>query len=100
MIETKEKIAIVGGGMLGLTLALRLAEAGKKVVIFESAAEVGGLAAAWRLGDTIWDKHYHVTLLSDSAWRQILTEIGLADELEWRETKTGFYTDGKLSTLR
>ena len=99
MTETKEKIAVVGGGMLGLTLALRLAEAGKKVVLYESATEVGGLAAAWRLGDVVWDKHYHVTLLSDSTWRQILTEIGLGEELRWRETKTGFYTGGQLVSM-
>lgn len=94
-----EKIAIIGGGMLGLTLALRLAENNKKVVLYESAAELGGLAAAWRLGDVTWDKHYHVTLLSDHRWRSILGEIGLSDELVWRETKTGFYTDGKLVSM-
>lgn len=94
-----EKIAVVGGGMLGLTLTLRLAQAGKKVTVFESASELGGLAAAWTLGETMWDKHYHVTLLSDTALRQILKEIGLENELEWRETKTGFYTDGKLVSM-
>jgi protoporphyrinogen oxidase len=94
-----EKIAIVGGGMLGLTLALRLAQAGKKVTVFEGASELGGLAAAWTLGDIAWDKHYHVTLLSDAALRKVLSEIGLENELEWRETKTGFYTDGKLVSM-
>lgn len=94
-----EKIAIIGGGMLGLTLALRLAQAGKKVTVFEGASELGGLAAAWTLGDIVWDKHYHVTLLSDTALRKVLSEIGLENELEWRETKTGFYTDGKLVSM-
>ncbi|HEX8195191.1 MAG TPA: NAD(P)/FAD-dependent oxidoreductase [Pyrinomonadaceae bacterium] len=92
-------IAVVGGGMLGLTLALRLAESGKKVTVFESASEIGGLASVWHLGDVVWDKHYHVTLLSDLRLRKILAEIGLENELEWRETKTGFYTDGKLVSM-
>ena len=92
-------VAIVGGGMLGLTLALRLAESGKKVTVFESASEIGGLASVWNLGEIIWDKHYHVTLLSDLRLRKILEEIGLENELEWRETKTGFYTDGKLVSM-
>ena len=39
------KIAIVGSGFLGLTLALRLSEAGAKVTVFESSGEIGGLAA-------------------------------------------------------
>jgi protoporphyrinogen oxidase len=94
-----EKVAIIGGGLLGLTLALRLAERGKKVVVFEGSPEIGGLAAAWRLGNVVWDKHYHVTLLSDAALRKILSEIGLENEICWRETKTGFYTDGKLVSM-
>ncbi len=42
----KSKIAIVGSGFLGLTLALRLTETGAKVTVFESAPEIGGLASA------------------------------------------------------
>ncbi len=95
----KSKIAIVGSGFLGLTLALRLAESGAKVTVFESAPEIGGLASAWQIGDVVWDKHYHVTLLSDAFTRKIVEEIGLGDEFEWVETKTGFYTDGKLVSM-
>ena len=94
-----KNIAIVGSGFLGLTLALRLAEQGNRVTVFESAAEIGGLASAWQIGDVTWDKHYHVTLLSDAFTRKIVEEIGLGDEFEWVETKTGFYTDGKLVSM-
>jgi protoporphyrinogen oxidase len=94
-----EKVAIVGSGFLGLTLALRLAESGSHVTVFESAGEIGGLASAWSIGDVVWDKHYHVTLLSDSFTRKIVEEIGLGDEYEWVETKTGFYTGGKLVSM-
>ena len=95
----KSKIAIVGSGFLGLTLALRLSEAGNQVTVFESAKEIGGLASAWQIGDITWDKHYHVTLLSDAYTRKIVEEIGLADEFKWVETKTGFYTDGRLVSM-
>jgi len=94
-----QKIAIVGSGFLGLTLALRLANSGVKVTLFESAGEIGGLASAWQIGDIVWDKHYHVTLLSDLHTRKIVEEIGLGDEFNWVETKTGFYTDGKLVSM-
>ncbi len=93
------KIAIIGSGFLGLTLALRLAESGNKVTVFESASEIGGLASVWQIGDLRWDKHYHVTLLSDSFTRKIVNELGLENEFEWVETKTGFYTDGKLVSM-
>jgi protoporphyrinogen oxidase len=95
-----KSISIIGSGFLGLTLALRLVEQGNQVTVYESAGEIGGLASAWRINDDIvWDKHYHVTLLSDSFTRKIVEEIGLADEFEWVETKTGFYTDGKLVSM-
>lgn len=92
-------IAIIGSGFLGLTLALRLTQRGDRVTVFESAPEIGGLASAWQIGDVTWDRHYHVTLLSDSHTRKIVEEIGLGDEFEWVETKTGFYTDGKLVSM-
>ena len=96
--QTKS-IAIIGSGFLGLTLALRLAESGNRVTIYESTPEIGGLASAWQIGDVVWDKHYHVTLASDSFTRKIVEEIGLGDEFEWVETKTGFYTDGQLVSM-
>lgn len=92
-------IAIVGGGFLGLTIALRCAQRGDNVTVYESSPEIGGLASAWQIGDVIWDKHYHVTLLSDSYTRNIIEEIGLGNEFEWVETKTGFYTDGELYSM-
>lgn len=91
--------AVVGGGMLGLTLAHRLAKRGQQVVLYEGAPEIGGLAGAWNLSDVTWDKHYHVTLLSDLKLRSLLAELQLEDEMQWVETKTGFYTDGRLHSM-
>jgi len=98
---------IIGGGMLGMTLALRLSQQGNKVTIYESADKVGGLASSWQMparsgsdGDVVtWDKFYHVILMSDLNTRKILKEIGLEDELRWVETKTGFYSEGKLYSM-
>jgi protoporphyrinogen oxidase len=95
----KQKIAIVGSGFLGMTLAMRLADAGAEVTLFESAAEIGGLASVWEIGDIVWDKHYHVVLASDRHTRNIIEEVGLGDEFRWVETKTGFYTDGQLLSM-
>jgi protoporphyrinogen oxidase len=94
-----ERWGIVGGGFLGMTLAHRLAQHGKKVTLFEGANYLGGLASAWNLGDVVWDRHYHVTLLSDTYLRSLLAELGLEREMEWVETKTGFYTDGKMYSM-
>jgi protoporphyrinogen oxidase len=93
------RCAIVGGGMLGLRLALHMRAAGDDVTIYEAAPEIGGLAAPWRLGDITWDRHYHVTLFSDRATRALIAELGLEDELVWSTTRTGFYVDGRLLSL-
>ena len=65
-----QNIAIIGSGFLGITLALRVAEQGENVTVFESAPEIGGLASAWEIGGHTWDKHYHVTLMSDRHTRK------------------------------
>ena len=91
--------AVVGGGLLGMRLAHGLAKSGHRVTLLENAPQLGGLAAAWRLGDVVWDRHYHVTLLSDSHLRSLLDELGLEQEIEWVQTKTGFYTDGSLHSM-
>lgn len=90
---------VVGGGMLGLTLAHRLAQRGQQVTVLEAAPHVGGLASAWTIDDVVWDRHYHVTLLSDSRLRGLLAELGLEADMEWVETRTGCYSDGRLHSV-
>ncbi len=82
-----------------MTLAHRLAQHGEDVTLFEGAPHLGGLASAWNLGDVVWDRHYHVTLLSDTYLRSLLAELGLEKEMVWVETRTGFYTDGTLYSM-
>jgi protoporphyrinogen oxidase len=81
--------------MLGLTLAHRLVSRGQRVTVFEAAPHLGGLASAWNLGDIIWDRHYHVTLLSDTHLRGLLADLDLERDMQWVETRTGCYSGGK-----
>lgn len=93
------KWLVVGGGVMGLQIAKDLVERGQDVTVAEAADTFGGLTSAWQLGDVVWDRFYHVTLLSDSVLRELLTDLGLEKEIEWVETKTGFYSDGKLLSM-
>jgi protoporphyrinogen oxidase len=90
---------IVGGGLLGMTLAHRLKQHGERVTLLDAGLSLGGLASAWRVGDVTWDRHYHVILHSDSRLRALLGELGLESEIQWTQTKTGFYTGGKLYSM-
>lgn len=98
MLE-KKTWAIIGGGILGMTLALRLQQKGFKVTIFEAAEKAGGLTSSWKMNGIVWDRFYHVILMSDLNTRRVLKEIGLENELKWVETKTGFYSNGKLYSM-
>lgn len=90
---------IIGGGIMGMTLALRLKEQGHDVTIIESSDKLGGLTSSWKLDGFSWDRFYHVILLSDMYTRKIIKTIGLEDEFKWVETKTGFYAGGKLYSM-
>lgn len=97
--QSEKSWAVVGGGFLGMTLALRLAQKGNAVTLFETARSLGGLASAWQLGEIVWDRHYHVTLKTDSYLRSLLRELRLEDQLEWKRARTGFFIDSKLYSM-
>lgn len=98
-LSGKPRWAVIGGGMLGMTLSLRLSKQGKDVTLIEASDSLGGLAAPWSLGDITWDRHYHVILLSDWRLRSLLGELGLDGDMDWVTTRTGVFADGKLYSV-
>jgi len=58
-------VAVVGGGILGLTAAYRLAQAGVRVAVFERAPDLGGLVGSFDFGGRQVDRFYHVVLPTD-----------------------------------
>ena len=97
--NSRKRWAVIGGGMLGLATAWRLKQRGQDVTLFESGNSLGGLTSSWKIGDVTWDRFYHVTLLSDSYLRGLLKELDLGEDMEWVQTRTGFYSNGKLHSL-
>ena len=97
--DQSRRWCIVGGGILGMTLAYRMAKSGKRVTLVEAAPQLGGLASTWKLGEIEWERYYHVILLSDSRLRNLIEELDLTEELRWVETKTGFFTGGELYSM-
>ena len=89
--------AILGGGALGLTLAWRLAQAGERVVVYERAAEAGGLAAGFRVGEHgPWlEKFYHHLFATDTDAVALIGELGLGDKLTWRAPNSSLLIGGK-----
>ena len=94
------KIGIVGGGIMGITLGYFLTRQGIEVEIFEASPVLGGLAGPLSLEDgTSVDRFYHAILPSDGHLYELLQELGIADQLRFRPTKTGFYYQGKIYSM-
>jgi protoporphyrinogen oxidase len=98
--SSRESLAIVGGGMTGIAAALELAKSGKFLItLFEKNENLGGLSSYFQWKEMIWDRFYHVILSTDTELLEFISELGLQDELFWRDTKSGFYGEGKLVSL-
>lgn len=98
---------VLGGGALGLTAALRLAQRGDEVVLFEREETPGGLAAGFRCGDSFLEKFYHHLFRSDTQAIALIEELGLGDRLLWPRPVTAtlrggivYPLDSPLSVLR
>jgi protoporphyrinogen oxidase len=90
------QVAILGGGITGLTSAFYLLRQGAEVTVFESRPQLGGLATYFDFGQFCWDKFYHCILTSDRPLLQLINDLGLTLELRWTETKVGFFADKTL----
>jgi protoporphyrinogen oxidase len=92
-----DRIAVLGGGALGLTLAHRLALAGRPVVVMERESEAGGLAAGFLVGDSsvYLEKFYHHLFRSDTAAIALINELGLGARLYWGEPNSSLLYQGK-----
>lgn len=93
------KAAVIGGGILGLTLAHRLSQLGNQVDLIEAAPSLGGLAGPQQYADFVWDRFYHCILPQDMNLIGLLGELGLRQELRWRRTKTGYYAGGRFYSM-
>lgn len=93
------RVAIVGGGILGLTAAYRLAQAGTDVDVFERSPDLGGLVGAFDLGGNRVDRFYHVVLPTDDRVLGLADELGLASSFRFKPTGVGFYDAGRLFSM-
>lgn len=94
------RIAVVGGGLMGIATAMKLAGRSQaRVTIFEKDSRLGGLSSPYTWKGITCERFYHVVLSTDSLLLDFLRSIGLDDEVYWRESKSGFYGDGRLVSM-
>ena len=71
------RIAVIGGGISGLTAAHRLVGAGHDVTLVDDAAEPGGLIAGARVGGFLCERGPQAVLDGSEAVRALITSAGL-----------------------
>lgn len=93
------RVAVVGGGIAGLSAAHFLAAAGARVTLYEASDQLGGLGTffAWR--GIHLERFYHCMLPSDRHLLPVLRDIGLEQHAYWKETGFGFLRNGRLYGL-
>jgi protoporphyrinogen oxidase len=80
----------------GLVAAHRLAEAGHEVEVFERWPGLGGQAATLDVGGGHrLERYYHHLFTSDVHIARLYEELGMPDELEWRDSSTAFFAQGR-----
>lgn len=90
-----QQIAVIGGGVSGLSTALRLAKDGAAVTLYEASPQLGGLGTFFRHGDGWLDRFYHCVMPTDAHLRGVIDEVGLRSSLYWRPTTMGFVYESK-----
>jgi protoporphyrinogen oxidase len=92
-------VGIVGGGILGMTAAYRLAQAGVKPVLYERSSDLGGLVGSFDFDGHRVDRFYHVILPTDDRVIGLATELGLGERFRFRPTGVGFFDSGRLFSM-
>jgi protoporphyrinogen oxidase len=90
------RIAVIGGGIMGVTLAYKLSQQGMKVTVYERGDNLGGLAAYMLYDGLRIDRFYHTILSSDMSMQALIKESGVDNKLHFTETKQGFYDNGQV----
>lgn len=96
----RRKIGVIGGGISGLTAAYRLAKYGHDVVLWERNTALGGQAAAFPVAGSALEFFYHHLFMSDTDIQDLMSELGISDDILWLESRVGFFADGRIYPLQ
>jgi len=90
----RPKVAILGGGISGLTLARRLSAAGCEVELLEAEPQLGGLGTWFEWRGLNIDRFYHCQMPSDGPLLALIEELRLTESMVWKNTRMGFIVEG------
>lgn len=97
-------VAIIGGGLAGIAVALRLAASGLSVQLIEAKSRLGGRTGSFNgsasggPGKTI-DYCQHVAMKCNTAMQELIAELGQEEHWRPQETLHFYGPEGKYSPL-
>ncbi|MGH7717089.1 MAG: hydroxysqualene dehydroxylase, partial [Vulcanimicrobiaceae bacterium] len=85
MAASTPRVAIVGGGLAGLSAAVALKEKGYEVELFERTRLLGGRATSFTVDGHEVDNGQHVFLACCTAFIRFVDRLGMANNLHLQE---------------
>jgi 15-cis-phytoene desaturase len=86
-----KKVAIIGGGLSGLSCAKYLADAGHIPTVYEARDVLGGKVSAWQDADGDWiETGLHIFFGAYPNMMNLFAELGIHDRLQWKVHKMIF----------
>merc|ERR1719252_84756 len=87
----KKKVAIIGGGLSGLSCAKYLSDAGHEPTVYEARDVLGGKVSAWQDEDGDWiETGLHIFFGAYPNMMNLFAELGIEDRLQWKVHKMVF----------
>jgi hydroxysqualene dehydroxylase len=77
----ESQVVVIGGGLAGISAALRLADGGRTVTLLEARPRLGGAAFSFRRGELSIDNGQHVFLRCCLAYRWLLERLGVTADV-------------------
>jgi squalene-associated FAD-dependent desaturase len=95
------QVLVIGGGLAGISAAIRLREAGAAVTLLESRPRLGGATSSFSRGELTIDNGQHVFLRCCTAYRDLLARLGVAGSVSLQERfDVTVLTPGRQARLR
>ena len=92
-LQAKEpkKVAIIGGGLSGLSCAKYLSDAGHAATVYEARDVLGGKVSAWQDKDGDWiETGLHIFFGAYPNMMNLLKELKIRDRLQWAPHRMSF----------
>ena len=102
LVSMNRQVVVIGGGLAGITAAIRLAEAGHVPRVLETRRKLGGRATSFddpRSGATL-DNCQHVLMGCCTNLQDLYQRLGVLDRIGWHEELHWLRDDGGIDSLR